>query len=499
MADSFSGAVRWAGDPSKCLDVQGAILDRWLRQFSWSATDGRIRWLTYPSFCLHGTKLGQPVSLARCDELPPRVSARPRGVQALCLGHWLCLKVEAPDNFALDGTPVQLAKMPLAERSASTYPWLFEVGLPCTGESYCAPLADCYEACRLSGDFDEACWQSSCCPSATMREFNNSELNYYVCTFTHNSCLSRCNTHFKSRRCGKDGKTYCPALADCYEACRLDGRTGSCQDFPCCPAKVDGFNESTEKFFLCEHVGNTCLTSCNEEHGPYRYCDGRSHCKQLAGCYEECANFGLAPELCSSETSCCPVFGDADGTDGYLDPDLGYFTCDDGNPCLERCNGRFAAEEMGTLQSRHIPRPDVLNIMAQLRHQDDDPVPGSPLTTAILVLSFLLILLAFGLAMLQRRKQLPPWTGSFGRYLQRQRLDFVEPAEEQAVFERLEAEEREPLDREPEEREPLDREERTQDAASPQGGADTGPEGGPEKGFEGAEGGTAVGIQRLAE
>ena len=69
----------------------------------------------------------------------------------------------------------------------------------------------------------------------------------------------------------------------------------------------------------------------------------------------------------------------------------------------------------------------------------------------------------------------------------------------EAVFERLEAEEREPLDREPEEREPLDREERTQDAASPQGGADTGPEGGPEKGFEGAEGGTAVGIQRLAE
>ncbi|CAJ1346070.1 unnamed protein product [Effrenium voratum] len=241
----------------------------------------------------------------------------------------------APDNFALDGTPVQLAKMPLAERSASTYPWLFEVGLPCTGESYCAPLADCYEACRLSGDFDEACWQSSCCPSATMREFNNSELNYYVCTFTHNSCLSRCNTHFKSRRCGKDGKTYCPALADCYEACRLDGRTGSCQDFPCCPAKVDGFNESTEKFFLCEHVGNTCLTSCNEEHGPYRYCDGRSHCKQLAGCYEECANFGLAPELCSSETSCCPVFGDADGTDGYLDPDLGYFTCDDGTGTVD--------------------------------------------------------------------------------------------------------------------------------------------------------------------
>lgn len=305
-------------------------------------------------------------------------------------------------------------------------------------------LADCYEDCRLSGAFGEACWQSSCCPSASKNVYNDSALNYYVCSSTENPCMERCNRRFVSQHCGKDGKTYCPTLANCYEACRLQKRVGSCRDFLCCPKQVDSFNESIEDFYRCADVGNNCLTSCNEIHDAYRYCDGRSYCPQLAGCYEECHGLGIAAELCSSRSTCCPSFTKARGSpigQRYADPDLGYYTCDDGVACLERCNGRFAYEEPNSLQSRHIPRPDVLEIIAKLQPRDDgddDPPPGSsPLASAILVISLLLLFVAAVFALLQRRKQIPTWTGPIGRLLQRQRLDFL-PVEEDSVFERLE-------------------------------------------------------------
>ena len=72
---------------------------------------------------------------------------------------------------------------------------------------------------------------------------------------------------------------------------------------------------------------------------------------------------GLAHALCSSST-CCPLFAHDDDVSSYASPRLGYYTCDDGAACLERCNGRYAYEAPNSLQSRHVPRPDVLQRMA---------------------------------------------------------------------------------------------------------------------------------------
>lgn len=96
---------------------------------------------------------------------------------------------------------------------------------------------------------------------------------------------------------------------------------------------MDSFNESIEDFYRCADVGNNCLTSCNEVRDAYRYCDGRSYCPQLAECYEECHGLGIAAELCSSRSTCCPTFTKTRGGpigQRYADPDLGYYTCDDG-------------------------------------------------------------------------------------------------------------------------------------------------------------------------
>ncbi|CAK9073764.1 unnamed protein product [Durusdinium trenchii] len=448
---SYEGPLRWAGDGSKCLDVQGgqpvvgAQVGLWAcraehpnQQFAWNSSDGRIRWRRHPSLCL-GSPGGGTCSLASCGTSVGQLISS-GDFKAICLGGWRCLKIEAIGDFALDGTPIQVVQMTARERAAPSLARLFVADASCSGEAFCGPLADCYESCRLSGEFNQACWQSSCCPSASKPHFNDSSFNYYVCGFTQNACMDKCNSRFQSRRCGGDGKTYCPPLANCYEACRLNKHVSACRSLPCCPKDVDSFNQSMDDFYRCEHSLNSCLKGCNEAHDAYRYCDGRSYCPQLAGCYQECHQMGLAPKLCSSHSSCCPAFRQGDrGATGYADSALGYYTCDDGVACLERCNGRFAFEEPNSLQNRHIPRPDVLRIIATLQAKDDPPPGSSPLASAILVLSVLLILVAGFFALVQRRKQIPAWTGPIGRVLHRQRLDFLRVEDEEGtLFQRLE-------------------------------------------------------------
>ncbi|CAE6946802.1 unnamed protein product, partial [Symbiodinium sp. KB8] len=159
-----------------------------------------------------------------------------------------------------DGSPVLLGEMAAKDLLHPSAAWLFHTGVSCSGETFCPPLANCYEDCRTSGEYDKACWQSSCCPSGTDAEYNRSDFHYYACTFTGNSCMERCNGWFQSRRC-HDSKTFCPLLANCYEACRLSHEAGSCQDFEGCPGKAASFNDSSASFYLLALSSNRCLAS----------------------------------------------------------------------------------------------------------------------------------------------------------------------------------------------------------------------------------------------
>ncbi|CAE7762094.1 unnamed protein product [Symbiodinium sp. CCMP2592] len=445
MDQSFSGAIRWAGDASKCLDVQGgsplvgAHVGLWAcradhpnQQFAWSEEDGRIRWLTYPSLCLTAAAPGSPIQLDLCNSPTAAFDAAAHGTKAICTSEGVCMTVQDTEAHPVrDGSPVMLGEMAAKDLLHPSAAWLFHTGVSCSGETFCSPLANCYEDCRTSGEYNKACWQSSCCPSGTDAEYNRSDFNYYACTFTGNTCMERCNGWFQSRRC-HGSEAFCPLLANCYEACRLSHKVGSCQHFEDCPGNTASFNDSSASFYLLALSPNRCLSSCNLEHAPYQYCSGRSFCPQLASCYQDCFERGRAPPRCPGD--CCPEL-QTEGLrgaspPGYDDSGGGYYRCEIGNSCLETCNGRFAAEEPGTLESRHVPRVEAAAPVS-VPPPAESPL-RSPLASGILLLSLLLVVLALGIALLNQRKQMPFWTGPVGRFLQRQRLDCLPTSEASA-------------------------------------------------------------------
>ncbi|CAE7177509.1 unnamed protein product, partial [Symbiodinium microadriaticum] len=229
------------------------------QQFAWTEGDGRIRWLTYPSLCLTAAAPGLPIQLDLCDSPTAPFDAAAHGTKAICTSEGVCMTVQDTEAHPVrDGSPVLLGEMAAKDLLHPSAAWLFHTGVSCSGETFCPPLANCYEDCRTSGEYDKACWQSSCCPSGTDAEYNRSDFHYYACTFTGNSCMERCNGWFQSRRC-HDSKTFCPLLANCYEACRLSHEAGSCQDFEGCPGKAASFNDSSASFYLLALSSNRCL------------------------------------------------------------------------------------------------------------------------------------------------------------------------------------------------------------------------------------------------
>ncbi|CAE8734974.1 unnamed protein product [Polarella glacialis] len=160
----------------------------------------------------------------------------------------------------------------------------------CSGEEYCPQLADCYEGCRRRDEFGQACWQTSCCPSAVGTAFNSTALNYYVCTFTGSPCMDGCTARLESLRCSNSSKVYCPNLANCYEACRLTRAFNeTCREAPCCPGQAASFNQSTHGLFVCSRTGSPCMGRCNVDYAPR----SREDLVQLQGA----GGSGSSPEL----------------------------------------------------------------------------------------------------------------------------------------------------------------------------------------------------------